>query len=131
MINGTSEKRISTNFKSVKIRSFSGNTIDEMHFNLIPLLRKKPVVLILHVGTNNSPDETSSKINSQLLNLVQFIKENKPNCYVVLSPQIDRLDDGKAAHTIKRLNTLLLHSSLEIINNSKLDIVFLVCVDCI
>ena len=53
MINGINEKRISTNFRSVKVRCFSGATIDGMYFNLIPLLRKKPTALVLHVGTNN------------------------------------------------------------------------------
>ena len=53
MINGINEKRISANFKSVKVRCFSGATIDDMYFNLIPLLKKKPATLVLHVGTNN------------------------------------------------------------------------------
>ena len=76
-----------------------------MHFNLIPLLRKKPAVLVLHVGTNNSPNETSFEIYDKLLNLVHFVKENNPNCHVVLSSPIDRIDNGKAALTIKRLNS--------------------------
>ena len=33
MINEINEKRISTNFKSVKVRCFSGATIDDMYFN--------------------------------------------------------------------------------------------------
>ena len=37
MINGINEKRISTNFKSVRVRCFSAATIDDMHFNLIPM----------------------------------------------------------------------------------------------
>ena len=41
MINGINKKRISTNFKSVKVRCFRGVTIDDMYFNLISLLRKK------------------------------------------------------------------------------------------
>ena len=45
MINEINEKRISTNFKSVKVRGFSGATIDDMFFNLIPLLRKKNKLL--------------------------------------------------------------------------------------
>ena len=57
MINGINEKRISTNFKSVKVRCFSGATIDDMYFNLIPLLRKKPTALVFHVGTNNLSNE--------------------------------------------------------------------------
>ena len=53
MINGINEKRISTKFKSVKVRCFSRATIDDMYFNLISLLREKPAALVLHAGTNN------------------------------------------------------------------------------
>ena len=125
MINGINERRISTNFKSVKVRCFSGATIHDMYFNLIPLLRKKPTALVLHVGTNNSSNETSFQIYDKLLNLVHFIKENNPNCHVVLSSLIDRLDDGKAALTTKRLNSLLSESSLDIIDNSSIGHSFL------
>ena len=60
--------------KSVKVRCFSSDTIDDMYFNLIPLLRKKPPVLVLHVGTKNLQHETSFHINDKLLSLVHFIK---------------------------------------------------------
>ena len=129
MINCINEKRFSTNFKSVKVRCFSGATIDDtiatMQFNLIPSLRKKQAALVLHIGTSNSPNETSYQIYNKLLNLLHFIKENNPNRHVLLSSPIDRLDDGKAALTIKRLNCLLLDSTLDIINNSKIGHSFL------
>ena len=54
IINGINEKSISTNFKSAQVRYYRGATIDEMYFNLIPLLRKKPAALVLHVGNDNS-----------------------------------------------------------------------------
>ena len=54
-----------------------------------------------------------------------LVKENNPNCHVVLSSSIDRLDDGKAALTIKRLNGSFLNSSLNIINNSNVGHSFL------
>ena len=131
MINGINEKHIFSNFKSVKVRCFSGATIDDMYFDLIPLLRKKPAALVLHVGTNNLSNETF-QIYDKLLNLVHFIKENNPNCHVVLSSPIDRLDDGKSALTIKRLNSLLSESlSLTLLIIAMLDIVFLVFMDCI
>ena len=120
MINGINGTRISTNFKSVNVRCFSGAMIDDMYFNLIKLVRKKPAALVLHVGTNNSSNETSFQIYDKLLNLVYVIKENNPNCHVVLSLPIDRLDEGKAALTIKRLNSLLSKSSLDIIDNSNI-----------
>ena len=128
MLNGINKKRTSTNFKSVKVRCFSGATIDDMYFNLISLLRKKPAALVLHVGTNNSSNETSFEIYSKLLNLVYFIKENNPNCHVVLPSSIDRLDDGKAALTIKRLSSYqkrLSEFSLDIIDNSNIGHSFL------
>ena len=131
MINGINEKRFSTNFKSVQVRCFSGATIDDIQFNLIPSLRKKSAALVLHIGTNNSPNETSYQIYNKLLNLLHFIKENNPNCHVLLSSPIDRLDDGKAALTIKRLNCLLLDSTIDIINNSEIGHSFLDSTDCI
>ena len=75
MINGINEKRISTNFKSVKVRCFSGATIDDMYFNLIPLLRKKPATLVLHMGTNNSSNETSFQIYDKMLNWSTLLKK--------------------------------------------------------
>ena len=95
-----------------------------MYFNLIPLLRKKTAALVLHLGTNNLSNKTFH-IYDKLLNLVHFIEENNPNCHVVLSSPIDRLDGGKAALTIKRLNSLLSESSLDIIDNSNIGHSFL------
>ena len=117
MIYGMNEKHISINFKSVKIRCFSGATIGDMYFNL-PTVGKKPAALVLHMGTNNSSNETLFQIYDKLLNLVHFIKENNSNCHVVLSSPINRLDYGKNPHL-----TLLIIAIL--------DIVFLVCMDCI
>ena len=118
IINGINEKHISINFKSIKVRCFSGETIDDMYFNLIPMLRQKPARLDLHVGTNNSTNERSFQIHDKLLNLVHFTKENNPNCHVVLSSPINRLDDGQAGLTIKWSNSLSSESSLDIDNSN-------------
>ena len=125
MINGINEKRICTNSKSVKVRCFSGGTTDDMYFNLILLLRKKTATLVLHVGNNNSSNETSFQIYDKLLNLVHFVKENNPNCHVVLSSPINGLGEGRAALTIKRLNCFLSESSLGIIDNGNIGHSFL------
>ena len=91
MIDGINEKNFSTNFQLVKVRFFRGVTIDDMSFILIPLLKGKPAVFILHLSTNNFPHKKSFQIYDILLNLVHFIKNNNPNCHVVLSSSIDRL----------------------------------------
>ena len=61
----------------------------------------------------------------QMKHHFHFIKESNPNCHVVLSSPIDRLDDGKAALTIKRLNNLLSESSLDVTDNSNIGHSFL------
>ena len=96
-----------------------------MYFYLIPLLRKKPAALVSHVGTNNLSNEISFQIYDKLLNLVHCIKEKNLNCHVVLSSPNDRVDDGKAALTIKRLDSLFSESSLDIIDNSNIGDSFL------
>ena len=82
-------------------------------------------------GTNNSSKGTSFQTYHKLLNLVHFIKENNPNYHVVLSSPIDRLDDGKAALAIKRSNSLLSESPLDIIDSSDIGHSFLGMMDCI
>ena len=96
-----------------------------MYFNLISWSREKPATLLLHVGASNSSNETSFQIYDKLLSLVHFVKENSPNCHVVLSSSINRLDDGKADLTIKRWYSLLSESSLHIIDNSNIGHSFL------
>ena len=92
---------------------------------LSPLLIKKPTALVLHVGTNNSSNETSFQIYDKLLNLVHFVNENDPNCHFILSSPIDIHDDGKVALTIKRSNSLLSESSLDIIDSTNIGHSFL------
>ena len=81
------------------------------------------------MSTNNSSNEISFQIYDKLVNLVHFVKENNLNCHVVLSSPIDRADDGKAALTIKRLNSFYQNPHFKLVIIAILDIVFLVCID--
>ena len=125
------EKHISKNFKSGKVRCFSGATIDDKYFNLISWLREKPATLVLHVGASNSSNETSFQIYDKQLNLVHVVKKNILNYHVVLFSPIDRVDDGKATLTIKRWNSLLSESPIGIIDNSNIGHSFLGMHGCI
>ena len=49
--------------------------------------------------------------------MVAFIKDNKPDSFVVMSWPNDRLDDRKAPLTIKRLNGFLSNWALESIDS--------------
>ena len=131
MIDGINKKRISTNFKSIKVRSFSGGTIDDMYFELTPLLRKKPAALDLNVDTNNLSNETSFQIDDKLLNFVHFVKENNANCHVVLSSQSIDLMMERQISLLRGDTVYYQNPHFTSMITAILDMVFLVCTDCI
>ena len=51
------ENLISKKYRLVKMRPFTGATIEEMHDYIKPLLKKRTVNVILHIGTDNTPRE--------------------------------------------------------------------------
>ena len=60
MINKLDEQKRSTSMKrTVKVRSFPGSTVEQTYINVDPLLKKKPDITVLHVGTNDAVDKTS------------------------------------------------------------------------
>ena len=71
MINGIDEKRLAKKNSNVKVRYFNAALVEDMFYNLVPLMTKKPSPLILHVGTNNTVSDSSKvilkKINSLIL----------------------------------------------------------------
>ena len=81
---------------SVKVRIFRGATIDDMKDFLKPYLKRSPTNIILHVGTNNSINDSSSVILNKLLSLKNFIHTELPESNVILSNIIDRSDNGIA-----------------------------------
>ena len=61
MISDLKENVLSKN-SSVKVRSFPGSTVDDMLFHVVPVLKKQPGYLIIHIGTNDATNSTSTEI---------------------------------------------------------------------
>ena len=90
------------------MKCFSGTTIDYVYLNLIPMLRKKQLLqYYMWIPTILQIKHLVFAIKCQTLTPLS----KKINCHVILSSTIDRLD-GKAVLTTKRLDGLLLESSL-------------------
>ena len=111
MLHEIDENRLSgAKPNSVKVRVFRGATIDDMKDFLKPYLKRSPTNIILHVGTNNSINDSSSVILNKLLSLKNFIHTELPESNVILSNIIDRSDNGIARLKIlnfsKHLNSL-------------------------
>ena len=106
MLHEIDENRLSgAKPNSVKVRIFRGATIDDMKDFLKPYLKRSPTNIILHVGTNNSINDSSSVILNKLLSLKKFIHTKLPESNVILfnilnfnkhlnSLKIDTIDNG-------------------------------------
>ena len=119
MLAGVDEKRMSHR-SNVKVRVFPGATIDDMFDYINPLLKKCPDAVILHVGTNDCPHDTSRAILDKLLKLKTFILKSLPNSKIVISGAINRTDNAKASLTVKHLNQHLRSLELDFLDNNNI-----------
>ena len=91
-----------------------------MHYNILPLLRKKPSTVILHVGTNDATSENSADITIKLLKLKNFILSILPQCRVIFSALINRFDDTKAQQTVMLINKNMVNRGLRVVDNTNI-----------
>ena len=108
MVNGIDEKRLSKKHGNVK----------EL---IIPIIKKQPDYLILHVGTDDAATNTPKKIVDDLLILKPNISKQLPRCRIVLSKPIIRHDKGKANLTIRNVNKHLSALQSECIENDNIN----------
>ena len=122
ILNGIDENRLNSKFK-VKVRAFSGAYIDDMYDYLAPLLKKKPSVIILQIGSNDATQKTSSQIYREILNLKEHIEFVLPNVKVYLSCPVLRVDNVKANLSLVALGKKLkFNFPSNIIVNDNIDI---------
>ena len=117
MLNGLDEKRLI----NCKVRPFPGASIEDMHFHIIPLLRKMPSTIIMHVGCNNCVDDDSTQIMKKLTSLKEFIL-SQLDCKLIFSSIINRNDNAKAQFTDNLTSKYLSELGVQIIDNNNITI---------
>ena len=105
---------------SVKVRIFRGVTIDDLKDFLKLYLKHSPTNIILHFGTNNTINDSSSVILNELLLLKKFIHTELSELSVILSNIIDRLDNGIARLKISNFNKHLNSLKIDTIDNGNI-----------
>ena len=106
----------------VKVHDFRGATLADISHHIMPILQKKLEVIILHVETNDSVFITSCEILDDLLQLKSAITETLPNCHTIFSQPTLRVDNGKAALTLHRLNEHFSELNLDVVNNGNIKV---------
>ena len=121
MLHEIDENRLSgAKPNSVKVRIFRGATIDDMKDFLKPYLKRSPTNIILHVGTSNSINDSSSVILNKLLSLKIFIHTELPESNVILANIIDRSGNGIARLKISNFNKHLNSLKIGTIDNGNI-----------
>ena len=101
----------------MKVQYFRGATIDDLKHHLVPLPKKKPEHIILHIGTNDTVFKTSRQILDELLQLKQYITNMLPPCRVIVSRPTIRIDNTKAVLTLSNFNKYLGQLEADFIDN--------------
>ena len=97
--------------KTIKVRTFSGATINDMKSFAVPLLKKKTDKVIIHVSTNYAPQFKNMK------ELRLLIQKMVPSAKVIISSPVIRADkansdiNNKKFIKFAKFHLLGLHSS--------------------
>ena len=118
---GIEEKRISRQWRKVKVKSFPGAITDDIYDYIKLQLRKCSKNIILNIGTNNTVNEISTTVLDKLLSLKAFVEKTLPDCNVCISNLTLRTDNAKASITVNNLNEHLSTLQLDIIGNSNIN----------
>ena len=124
---GIEERRISRQWRKVKVKSFPGAITDDIYDYIKPQLRKCSKNIILNIGTNNTVNEISRTVLDKLLSLKAFVEKTLPDCNVCISNLTLRTDNAKASITVNNLNEHLSTLQLDIIGNSNINNAGLSC----
>ena len=88
MLNGIGAKRLSRRHANIKAFHVSGTRIEDINQYIIPIIKKQPDYLILHVRTNDATANRSKKTVNDLLILKSNISKLLSSCRIVLSKPI-------------------------------------------
>ena len=64
------------------VKPFPGSTVDALSYHIIPIIQKKPTIMIIHIRTNDAPSSTSRDIQDNLFKLKSLVNEKLRQCKV-------------------------------------------------
>ena len=116
---GLEEKKL-RKYKA-KVRPFPGACVEDMFYYLIPLLKKKPTNIVLHIGSNDATFKSANDIANEIRSLISFIEKEVPGVMILLSNPVIRLDNKHANNTLLKLADLFMLMDHDIIYNHNVD----------
>ena len=97
----------------VKIATFPGCTTQDMKDHIMPLLRKNPDEIIIHVGTNSlRSSSTPRECAVELIDLAESVSSGT-SATITISSLINRSDDEVLAYKVPDVNKVLKERCLQ------------------
>ena len=120
IMNQLDQKRLTRHGVNVNVWVFSGSMIEDMYSYLIPLLKRKPRYILLHIGTNDAPFKSSNQITNEILLLKKFINDSHQEIAVIFSLPIMRTDNGTANKILNQHAYELCQLNVHVLDNSNI-----------
>ena len=96
------------NAPSVSVKSCHGATIEDMESYAIQTVRAQPEEIILHVGTNDLlQHSTSQHVAESIVNLADNIDQNSGSSKIAISSLVKRLDKPHLSNKLSEINSIL------------------------
>ena len=119
LLNGIKESKLSKD-RRVRVQPIAGAKIKDISNNLDELIHNDLKTIILHVGTNNTVEDTPEDIYNDLISLKTKIEDKIPNCQLLISCLIRRSDNVKASKTAEKVNNFIKLAKLKFIENGNI-----------
>ena len=123
ILNGINEKGLTKKNHTVKVRPHPGATTEDLVDHIKPVARRKPNMVILHIGSN----DLTNGVNTQekLLEVIDILRKESKDTKIVVSSVVTRKDKNGMPNKVSSLNsslkTLCIRNQIEFIDNCNLD----------
>ena len=92
-----------------------------MKFFAVPLLKKKPDKVIIHVGTNDAPHFTPDEMFKNMKELRLLIQKMAPSAKIIISSPVLRIDKVNSDINNKKFISLLTSIDWDCIHHENID----------
>lgn len=115
--------KLSSQEQKVVVKSFSGAKIECMNHYIVPTLKLKPDVVVLHCGTNDLKSKQPEEISENIIDLAKSVSQISESTGVIISGIVPRGDDlnQNAEKVNEMLEKLCNDLNVGFVDNSRID----------
>ncbi len=124
ILNGISEKGLTKKNHIVKVRPHPGATTEDLVDHIKTVARRKPNMVVLHIGSN----DLTNGVNTQekLQEVIDVVRSESKDTDIVVSSVVTRKDINGMPNKVSSLNNGLkifcIKNQIDLIDNSNLDV---------